>query len=131
MRARPKILLCSNYEEAWDYYKKYKEYILGIISDIDFPHEGIQDPKAGIKFAKNVKEEHQDIPILLLSNMEENAEDANDVEAAFILKDSALLLNELRQFMITHFSFGDKGHDRVFDRGDFSSNHRNILVDGL
>ncbi len=107
MRARPKILLCSNYEEAWEFYQKYKEYILGIISDIDFPNEGIQDPKAGIKFTKNVKVEHPDIPTLLLSNMEENAEDAKDVDAAFILKDSALLLSELRQFMITHFSFGD------------------------
>ena len=107
MRARPKILLCSNYEEAWESYQRYKEYILGIISDIDFPHEGVQDPKAGIKFAKNVKKEHADIPILLLSNMEENAEDAKLVDAAFILKDSSLLLSELRQFMITNFSFGD------------------------
>ena len=107
MRARPKILLCSNYEEAWDYYKKYKEYILGIISDIDFPHEGIQDPKAGIKFAKKVKEEHQDIPILLLSNMEENSEDAKSVDEAFILKDSSTLNSELQHFMQNHFGFGD------------------------
>ena len=107
MRARPKILLCSNYEEAWESYVRYKEYILGIISDIDFPHEGVQDPKAGIKFTANVKKEHQDIPILLLSNLEENAEDAKLVDAAFILKDSSLLLSELRQFMITNFSFGD------------------------
>ena len=40
MRARPKILLCSTYEEAWEYYEKYKEFILGIISDIDFPQHG-------------------------------------------------------------------------------------------
>ncbi len=28
MRARPKILLCTNYEEAWDYYEKYKDLYL-------------------------------------------------------------------------------------------------------
>ena len=46
MRARPKILLCSTYEEAWDYYSKYKDLILGIISDIDFPRKGKQDPQS-------------------------------------------------------------------------------------
>ena len=36
MRARPKILLCGNFEEAWEYYQSYEEHILGIISDVRF-----------------------------------------------------------------------------------------------
>ena len=56
MRARPKILLCTNYEEAWDYFERYKELVLGIISDIAFPRNGEIDDAAGIKFAKAVKE---------------------------------------------------------------------------
>jgi CheY-like chemotaxis protein len=107
MRARPKILLCSTYEEAWNYYEKYKEYILGIISDIDFPRNGVQDPLAGVEFAKNVRAEQPDIPILLMSNMHENEIPAKEVGSDFVLKDSALLLNELRQFMFNYFSFGD------------------------
>lgn len=107
MRARPKILLCSNYEEAWDYYTKYKEFILGVISDIDFPHNGVQDPQAGIKFASSVKAQQSDIPILLLSHNPENEESALEYKASFILKDSPTLLNELRQFMVNYFSFGD------------------------
>ena len=107
MRARPKILLCSTYEEAWNYYEKYKEYILGIISDIDFPRNGVQDPLAGVEFAKNVRDEQPDIPILLMSNMHENEIPAKEVGSDFVLKDSALLLNELRQFMFNYFGFGD------------------------
>lgn len=107
MRARPKILLCSNYEEAWEYYTKYKEFILGIISDIDFPHKGVQDPKAGIEFTAAVKSHQSDIPILLLSNNSKNEKGAVEYNASFILKDSPTLLNELRQFMINYFSFGD------------------------
>jgi CheY-like chemotaxis protein len=107
MRARPKILLCLSYEEAWDYYTRYKEFMLGIISDIDFPRNGINDPQAGIKFAKEVKKEHEDIPILLLSNVEENSKIASEINVSFIMKESPTLLNELRVFMNYYFSFGD------------------------
>ncbi len=107
MRARPKILLCSNYEEAWNYYQHYKEFLLGIISDIDFPRESKQDPTAGIEFARSVKNDHFDIPILLMSTMPDNAALAETVNASFILKDSPLLLNDLRLFMNHFFSFGD------------------------
>src|SRR3989339_227728 len=107
MRARPKILLCSNYEEAWEYYQKYKEFLLGVISDIDFPREGVQDPEAGIRFAEEVKKDHSDVPILLLSNNSNNEDLALSVKSSFIMKDSPLLLNELRQFMNQFFSFGD------------------------
>ena len=107
MRARPKILLCSTYEEAWDYYSEYKELILGIISDIDFPRERKQDSKAGLRFAGEVKKEHPDIPILLASTNPKNQIEAQNAGVSFILKDSPTLLNELRQFMNQYFSFGD------------------------
>jgi CheY-like chemotaxis protein len=107
MRARPKILLCSTYEEAWEYYSNYKEYLLGIISDIDFPKDGKQDPQAGFKFAQMVKKDQDDLPILLLSNHAENENLAREVNASFLIKDSPILLNELRLFMNQYFCFGD------------------------
>ncbi len=107
MRARPKILLCTDYEEAWEYYKKYKDHILGIISDVDFNREGEPDQEAGIEFAKSVKEQHYDIPILLHSHRAENEKKAYACDCSFLLKDSPTLLNDLRKFMIEHFSFGD------------------------
>ena len=106
MRARPKILLCSTFEEAMSYYEKYKEYMLGVISDIDFPRVGKQDPTAGIEFARLIKRE-SDIPILLLSNEPGNKSLAEEVGATFVVKDSPHLLNDLRQFMNKYFSFGD------------------------
>ncbi|MEX0735844.1 MAG: PEP/pyruvate-binding domain-containing protein [Bacteroidota bacterium] len=107
MRARPKILLCSNYEEAWEYFQKYEDYILGIISDVDFQREGEQDPRAGLTFARTAKLRHHDIPVLLQSTTQEYETEARAIGASFILKDSPTLLNELRQFMIQYFSFGD------------------------
>ena len=107
MRARPKILLCTSYEEAWDYFDKYKELVLGIISDIAFPKNGELDDTAGIKFTKAVKESISDIPILLTSNDPSNEEDAKKSGASFILKDSPILITKLQHFMNNNFGFGD------------------------
>ncbi len=107
MRARPKILLCTTYEEAWEYYTKYEESILGIITDSNFRHFGIRDPEAGIKFTKNVKAQHRDIPILLQSSNAELADKARQAGATFLLKGSPRLLHELRDFMLNNFGFGD------------------------
>ena len=107
MRARPKILLCTTYEEAWQYYTKYEEYILGIITDSNFRHIGVRDPEAGIKFTKAVKSDHEDIPILLQSSNSDFEKKAYEAGASFLLKGSPRLLHELRDFMINNFGFGD------------------------
>lgn len=107
MRARPKILLCSSYEEAQNYLKDYKEYILGVISDVEFPHNGVQDIKAGIKFAKEVKKKYSDIPVLLQSSEAGNEEDAKKAGCGFVLKGSPTMNQELREFMKNNFGFGD------------------------
>lgn len=107
MRARPKILLCTTYEEAWDYFNNYEEFILGIITDNNFKYNGVRDPEAGIKFAKSVKERQHDIPILLQSSNAEYAEVARSIGVSFLQKGSPRLLHDLRQFMLDNFGFGD------------------------
>lgn len=107
MRARPKIILCHNYEEAWKFFRKYHDSILGVISDIRFPRKGKHDPKAGFKFAKAIKKVHPDVPILLQSNEPETEAQAHKLGASFILKNSPVLLHELRKFLKIYFSFGD------------------------
>ncbi|HLP15130.1 MAG TPA: PEP/pyruvate-binding domain-containing protein [Bacteroidota bacterium] len=107
MRARPKILLSTTYEEAWEYFEQYEDTILGIISDVNFKRGGMKDAEAGITFAKIVKERHDDIPILLQSSNPEFAERARAIGASFLLKSSPRLLHELRGFILDHFGFGE------------------------
>jgi hypothetical protein len=52
MRGRPKIILATNYEEAVTMFEKYKNNLIGIISDISFKKDGETDKTAGIKFVK-------------------------------------------------------------------------------
>src|SRR5271169_710956 len=44
MRARPKILLATNYEDAAWQVMKYREYLLGVVSDVEFPRAGELSP---------------------------------------------------------------------------------------
>ncbi|HET7292623.1 MAG TPA: PEP/pyruvate-binding domain-containing protein [Vicinamibacteria bacterium] len=107
MRARPKILLCGTYEEAWQAFIRHQEVLLGVVSDVEFPREGSWSPEAGLAFARSVKELWPDVPVLLQSSRPENEALALGAGAEFLLKGSPLLLNDLRRFMLANFGFGD------------------------
>jgi len=107
MRARPKILLCTSYEEAWDYFAAYQENVLGVISDMSFPREGSLDLQAGAEFARRIRERWPDIPVLLQSSRAESESVAREAGAEFLLKGSPTLLDDLRRFIVDWFFFGD------------------------
>ena len=44
MRARPKLVLASRFEEAWGTFTAYMDGVLGVISDIEFEREGGNSP---------------------------------------------------------------------------------------
>ena len=107
LRARPKILLCTNYEQAWSYFQKYQETVLGVISDINFMRDGVKDPEGGINFAHAIRTLHGDIPILLQSSNIEYALVAREMGASFVQKGSPRLLHEVREFILYNLGFGD------------------------
>jgi CheY-like chemotaxis protein len=107
MRARPKLLLCATYEEAWEAFTRYRDEVLGVISDIEFPRGGRKVPLAGITLADRIREMVPDVPIVLHSSRSENAELARKAGAGFLQKGSPLLLQDLRRLLTENFSFGD------------------------
>jgi len=107
MRARPKILLSTNYEDAQYYFEKYQKNTLGIISDIKFPKGEKLDPEAGQSFVRWAREMDPSIPILLQSTYDINSKLAEDLNVNFIHKRSKTLLQDLRKFITTNFGFGD------------------------
>jgi len=107
MRARPKILLSTTYEEAWANFEKYEQYVMGIITDNNFRHFGVRDPEAGLKFATEVKNRHKDIPILIQTSDLSLEEKIKAAGSSFLYKNSPRLLHDLREFLLSHFGFGD------------------------
>ncbi len=107
MRARPKILLAEDYEEAEFLYSVYKKYMLGVITDARFNRGGEPDPRAGLEFIRMVKRERPEMPILLQSSGEELVDEAKGLGADFLHKESPTLLNDLRGFMKAKLGFGE------------------------
>ncbi len=107
IKARPKILLCDTYEEAWNYFWTYRENVLGVVSDVEFPKKGELCVDAGVQFAAKVRELTPDVPVVLQSGKPENEALARKAGRTFLLKGSPTLLRDLRKFMLANFGFGD------------------------
>jgi hypothetical protein len=107
MRGRPKILMARNYEEAIVFYEKYKNNLLGIISDISYKRKGVRDKEAGIRLVKKIKAEDNLMPILLQSSDADMETRAKELRVGFINKHSKTLSFELKSFIREYFAFGD------------------------
>lgn len=111
-RARPKILLATNYQEAEYLYNRYKKNLLGVISDIGFVMKKNDPPEsenleAGLQLAKMIKEDNPYMPVLLQSSQESMREKAVEIGCGFIVKYSLTLLMELSEYIEEEFVFGD------------------------
>lgn len=107
MRARPRILMATNYEEAMALYQAFKPYVFGIISDARFRRGGAMAGGAGIDFLRFVRQEIHDLPLLMVSNDRGNRGIAERIPAVFLDKNSPLIREELHSFFLQHLGFGD------------------------
>ena len=105
MRGRPKIVLARTYDEAWDLYSRYRENILGVITDVSFPsldgNEG-----AGIRLTEAIKSDNAEVPVLIQSTEKANKADADRLGADFLWKLSDTILQDLEDHFIRYYNFG-------------------------
>ena len=109
MRGRPKIVLARNYEEAISIYNKYKNNILGVVTDVRFPRteRGEKDGMAGIRLCAAIREQDPFVPLIIQSSETENMTYASKYGAAFIDKNSKKMDVDLRRIVSDNFGFGD------------------------
>ena len=107
MRARPKILMATNFEEAMELYKKYEHYVFGVISDARYKKGGEFRGDAGVQFLQYVRQRVPDLPLLMVSSESSNRLVAEQIPAVFIDKESPFLTDEMHDFFLNHLGFGD------------------------
>jgi len=107
MQARPKILLASNFEDAAELVQQYRDYIFGLVSDVEFPWDGKLSPEAGFELARMVKSLTPDVPVVLQTSRPEFRPRAHAEGHSFLRKRSPTLLKDLRRILTDSFGFGD------------------------
>ena len=121
-RARPKILMATNYDDAVNLYNAYKENLLGVISDIGFVIHRNDSPSsekldAGVDLCNLIRSEIPKMPILMQSSQESMRSVAEGLRAGFLMKRSKTLTHELSEYIGQEFGFGDfvvlsnRGHE--------------------
>ncbi len=140
MRGRPKVLLARDYNEACALLDRFGKNILGVITDVRFPVNGVKDPEAGFKFAKYVHERFPFCPIIIESQESENRIRTESLGYTFLDKNSKTLPLDLKRAMTRHFGFGDlivtdptTGNEimRIRDLKDLQKGIFNIPADAL
>lgn len=111
-RARPKILMATNYDDAVELYSRYKSNILGVISDIGFVIHRNDKPEnekldAGIDLCRMIREDNPEMPILMQSSQESMRSVAENLGFGFVMKKSKILTHELTEYIGREFGFGD------------------------
>ncbi|HXY77494.1 MAG TPA: PEP/pyruvate-binding domain-containing protein [Candidatus Acidoferrales bacterium] len=107
LQARPKILLSSNFEDAARLVQEYRNYLFGLVSDVEFPWEGQLSPEAGFELAHMVKSLVPDVPVVLQTSRTEFRPRAHAAGYSFLRKRSPTLLKDLRRILTEQFGFGD------------------------
>jgi len=107
MRARPKILVSTTWEQAIDSLDRYEAHISGVITDAGFDRGGEHQAQAGIDFTGEVKRRRWDVPVILQSTNPDLRAEAEAAEAIYLWKESPHLADEFRSAFRDHFGFGD------------------------
>jgi hypothetical protein len=106
LRARPKILLASDWENAISTFNNYRDNLLCVISDMKFPRNGIIDDQAGFDLIQYIKGNLPNLPTVLQSSDPENMKYAFTLKSNFINKNSDSLLQDLKSFINYYLGFG-------------------------
>jgi hypothetical protein len=102
-RARPKILLAENYEEAMEIYDRFRDNLMAVITDVTYSVEGAKAEEAGFRLVEAIDD---DIPVLMQSSHGEHRVKAEGMGISFLDKNSEHFLRDLRRFMKEEMGFG-------------------------
>lgn len=139
MRQRPKILHARNYEDAMFMYEKYKDFLLCVISDLEFDHNGKADNRAGEELLQYMTSNSPGVPMILQTADPDGKAIAKKLGVEYLDKNSDTMQAEIMDFLTQRLGFGDfffrsgSGKPLAKAKGmkEFEKIFRNIPIDML
>lgn len=104
LRARPKILLANDYEEAISVIEPYKDYLQCVITDLKYKKDGQINENAGYELMNYIKNNLLDLPVCIQSS---EIESSFQRSHACINKNSDNYENQIVTFINFFVGFGN------------------------
>src|SRR4030042_4534205 len=101
-RARPKILLATNYEQALNIVNTYGEDLLCLMTDVRFEKDGVINVTAGFQLVIQVHSLLKGLPVIIQSTDPANMQKAFELKCFFIDKNSETLTEDIESFIKHH-----------------------------
>ena len=106
MRARPKILLATNYDDGMAAFHRHREHLHALISDVRFPQAGVTRADAGLELVRAIRAEAPELPIMIHST-EIEPHQAAQLGAWALHKNDPSFAEGLKRFLRDQLGFGD------------------------
>jgi len=106
MKARPRVMLMHDYDSAREFYERYEDCVIGIISNVNYHYLGEFDRDAGLKLLQFIRKRKPTLPFLLQSFNPMYRDIVTSNEGEFLYKDIPGLRIQLRRWLETEIGFG-------------------------
>lgn len=106
LNARPRIVLMHDYNAAMAFYNKYRNSIIGIISNVNYNYLGASHPNAGLQLLQNIRKLDPTLPFLMQSFNPMYRDIVSSNEGEFLYKDIPGLSLQLRRWLQSETGFG-------------------------
>ncbi len=105
-KARTKLILAVNMEEAELALKHFSNSLVGVITDMRFHHKGTHDKKAGVSLIEKIRQINFNIPIVLQTSEHDGEQIAKEMDVGYVNKNSETLMSDFSDVLVSSLDFG-------------------------
>lgn len=107
MRARPKVRLATNLEQATELLYRFEDRLFALITDVRFMSRGKEDPEAGFQLVRRLRMLRPEVPVLIQSAEDAVVARGRGLAQAILNKNDPHLHRKIRNFVTEDLGFGD------------------------
>ena len=107
MRARPKLILVRDYEEAVKYWNLYSNNCIGVVTCSNLRKKGYNKADSGIKLIEEIRSKSLSVPIIMQSVDDYYSKFSEKLKYIYINKNTRNYILHFQTFIKEEFGLGD------------------------